>query len=507
MNKWFEVDTIGLRKLIEEKGPVAAIFELIQNGWDQDVTRVDVTVERLPGRPAARVVVEDDDPKGFTDLTHAYTIFGESSKKANPDQRGRFNVGEKLALALCSSAEISSTTGTIRFDEDGRHRSRAARESGSRFEGIMRMPREQYDTIESAIMALIAPAGIITTFNGRRLPQRTPLKEFRASLPTEIADAEGVLRKSSRQTTVRVYEPLAGGGRIYEMGIPIVETGDKYDIDIAQKVPLGFNRDNVPPAYLRTARTLVLNETHAYLHDDDVNTAWVREAASDSRCSNDAITTVVAKRFGDDRVSFDPSDPEGTKMAAAQGYTVVHGGAMSAGEWANARRAQAIFAAGQVTPSPRVLQTAGVGGDGDESIISPDDYAPSMVRLATYAAEVGYRLLGTPIRVLLVRRPFWRPAHSNRIIQATFGAGILTLNVSRIATMDRRAVNELLVHELAHHYTGDHLSEGYHDALCRLGAGLMEVALEAPYLAALFDAPSPGAPAGIPAGVDAAAKI
>jgi len=494
MNKWFEVDTVGLRKLIEEKGPVAAIFELIQNGWDQDVTRVDVTVELLPGRPAARVIVDDDDPKGFADLTHAYTIFGESLKKANPDQRGRFNVGEKLALALCSTAEISSTTGTIRFDEDGRHRSRAARESGSRFEGIMRMTREQYETIASAIMALIAPAGIITTFNGRRLPERRPLKEFRATLPTEIADAEGVLRRSARQTTVRVYAPATDTGRIYEMGIPVVETGDKYDIDIAQKVPLGFNRDNVPPAYLRTVRTLVLNEMHAYLDDDDANAAWVREAASDTRCSNDAITAVVAKRFGDDRVSFDPSDPEGSKIAAAQGYTVVHGGAMSAGEWANARRAQAIFAAGQVTPSPRVLGTTG-GSDGDDSIISPDAYSPSMERLATYAAEIGYRLLGTPIRALLVRRPFWRPAHSNRIIHATFGAGILTLNVARIPMTDRRAVNELLIHELAHHYTLDHLSEEYHDALCRLGAGVAEITLDAPELAGLFDIPRSGVPA------------
>ena len=30
-------------------------------------------------------------------------------------------------------------------------------------------------------------------------------------------------------------------------------------------------------------------------------------------------------------------------------------------------------------------------------------------------------------------------------------------------------VNELLIHEYGHHYEGDHLSEDYYKALCRVG--------------------------------------
>jgi len=485
MNRWFDVDTDGLRKIIEERGPVAAIVELIQNGWDQDVTRVDVTVAPIAGRPAARVIVEDDDPKGFAVLDHAYTLFAESRKKGNPDQRGRFNIGEKLALSLCHEATISSTTGTVHFDADGRHRSRLARESGSRFDGIMRMTREQYEPLEEAVMSLIPPAGIVTTFNGRRLAERKPLKETRMALPTELADDEGVLRKTIRQTFIRVYEPQGSVGRLYEMGIPIVPTGDKYDIDIAQKVPLGFNRDNVPPSYLRTVRTFVLNAMHAYLTDDDANTPWVREAASDARCSDDAITSIVTKRFGDYRVSFDPRDPEGTKLAASEGFTVVHGGAMSAGEWSNAKRAQAIFSAGQVTPSPRVL--AIISGGDDSCVIPEDRYSPSMQRLADYAREAGLRLLGIPIHVRLVNARNWTPEHSARPIAATFGNDVLTLNVPRIAITNRKAVNTLLIHEFAHHFAADHLSEDYHDALCRLGADLIELAIESPEIIDIFN--------------------
>ena len=32
-------------------------------------------------------------------------------------------------------------------------------------------------------------------------------------------------------------------------------------------------------------------------------------------------------------------------------------------------------------------------------------------------------------------------------------------------------VDELLIHEFGHQYSGDHLSEEYHDALCRLVLG------------------------------------
>jgi hypothetical protein len=40
--------------------------------------------------------------------------------------------------------------------------------------------------------------------------------------------------------------------------------------------------------------------------------------------------------------------------------------------------------------------------------------------------------------------------------------------------------NWLLIHEFGHQYSADHLSEGYHEALCRLGAGLKKLALEKP---------------------------
>jgi len=44
----------------------------------------------------------------------------------------------------------------------------------------------------------------------------------------------------------------------------------------------------------------------------------------------------------------------------------------------------------------------------------------------------------------------------------------------------REEVDQLLIHEFGHHYSGDHLSEAYHDALCSLGAKLAALALNEP---------------------------
>ncbi len=41
-------------------------------------------------------------------------------------------------------------------------------------------------------------------------------------------------------------------------------------------------------------------------------------------------------------------------------------------------------------------------------------------------------------------------------------------------------VDRLIIHEFGHHYSDDHLSSDYHEALCGLGARLKKLALEKP---------------------------
>ena len=120
-DSWLTVDRDGLAKVIARNGKAFCVYELIQNAWDEDVTRVDVILDPLPKeRGLCLLTVKDDSPDGFLDLSHSFTLFAESKKKGNAAKRGVFNVGEKLVLALCVSAHVQSMTGTVRF-KGGKH--------------------------------------------------------------------------------------------------------------------------------------------------------------------------------------------------------------------------------------------------------------------------------------------------------------------------------------------------------------------------------------------------
>src|SRR5258708_20457880 len=133
---WIDVDLHGLEKMLARRGKAFVVYELVQNSWDEQCTIVEVTLPR-PQRGRSRLVVIDDSPTGFHDLSHAFTLFAESHKKKNVRQRGAFNAGEKFVLALCDEAEIISTTGGAVFDAGGRRRIRPCTEHGSRFSALL----------------------------------------------------------------------------------------------------------------------------------------------------------------------------------------------------------------------------------------------------------------------------------------------------------------------------------------------------------------------------------
>jgi hypothetical protein len=79
MKPKLEVDPQGLAKLIEKKGKAWVLYELLQNSIDEEgVTEVTIHLEPMANRPVARIIVEDDSPEGFRNLSHAYTLFAES---------------------------------------------------------------------------------------------------------------------------------------------------------------------------------------------------------------------------------------------------------------------------------------------------------------------------------------------------------------------------------------------------------------------------------------------
>lgn len=81
-NDWFSVDKDGLAQLLERRGRSFAVLELVSNAWDQNTTRVDVRLTPAEGRRSVyELVVEDDDPEGFSDLSHAFTLFAHQARR------------------------------------------------------------------------------------------------------------------------------------------------------------------------------------------------------------------------------------------------------------------------------------------------------------------------------------------------------------------------------------------------------------------------------------------
>lgn len=464
MKEWFTVDKEGLARVLGRRDKAFAVMELIQNAWDAEGASL-VEVTMIPDGPGRTLLtVEDNSPAGFADLTHAYTLFKGSPKKTEPLKRGRFDAGEKLVLAICDSARICTTKGTLVFDERGRRKLPARQAVGTRITCRLRMTRAEMKEALAWTQKLLPPASILTRVNGAILATRPPAMSFSARLQTEKANADGFLRRVERQTQVRLHAPMPGeSAMLYEMGIPIVETGDKWHYDVAQKIPLTLDREGVAPAFLRELRLAVFNHTHEQVSGEEMNSPWVEQAIAEKACNPAAVQTYLDGRFSKKRVAYDPSDPEANKLAVSKGYVVVSGPMMSAGAWRNSKSAQAILPAGQVTPSPKPY-----GPDGAPLELL-EEISPCMRAVELHARRVAIEVLQREINVIFANDPAWP-------FSATYGPGRLTLNVGRLGEKwfdleaNQIAIERLLLHEFAHEYAADHLSDEYHEAICGIAA-------------------------------------
>jgi len=470
---WIDVDRKGLAKLLERRGKAWILAELVQNAWDAPgVTRVDVRLSPIDGKPLAELTVTDDSPAGFADLAHAFTLFAESTKKADPTLRGRFNAGEKMVLALCERATIATTKGTLEFSpDDGRQQfPRRKRAAGTEFRATLRITRDDVAEILTEAKTFIGPHQVDTTINGSPIARRTQLRAFDCTLPTDVAGADGVLRRARRKTTVHLYPPPPDRpARLYELGIPIIETGDRFDVDVAQKVPLTLERDNVPPSYLRELRAGVLNHAADLLAGDDTAATWIGDAIASTLAQPAAVARVITARYGQ-AVTYDPTDHEANHRAVAAGYAVIHGRTFSADQWDQVRASGAAPPAGKLFPTPKPFDP-----DGEPAVRVEPTIA--MTAFARFIGTLGQRLLGRAVDVIYLERFNAR---------AAYGDGEMCFNVSDLGGTPwfeaplRLEQLDIVLHELAHEHAANHLSRDYADARGKLGAQATLLALEEP---------------------------
>jgi hypothetical protein len=399
-------------------------------------------------------------------MTHAYTVFAESAKKDDPCKRGRFNIGEKLILAICEVAEIISTQGGFRFDSAGPRATAKRVARGTEFWAVLKLTKAEHAEIVDGITRGIIPPDrdVVTLFNGTPISTPQVRAAFDAALPTVLSDDLGVLRRTQRMTRVDVLDVANGAvGMLYEMGIPVAETGDPYHYNVWQKVPLTLDRANVTPSFLRKLREAVFNALPALITEAAAHTELVRAGIEGANATAESVRNAITAQFGDKVVAYDPSDIEANKRAVAEGYQLIYGKQLSKAAWANVRQHNVAPPAGQVTPSQPPT--------GPEALtyLPPDQWTPQMHRAASWCSYASKVLANVDVAVCYVRTPNY--------YAASYGDRTLIFNVAKLGyaffeRIDSEQFLSLFIHELGHEYSGDHLSSAYYDALCDLGARL-----------------------------------
>jgi hypothetical protein len=471
-SSWFEVDRQGLAKLREGTPKSALVLELVQNAWDTDATTCDISLTK-----EGLLTVTDNDPRGFNRLSDAYTLFAESEKKPKLDKRGRFNLGEKLVLALCEWANLETMTGTVMFQADGtRVQGDSGIANGSRFTGQLSLTKNEYFEVVDTLFKLLPPENCTTTFNGTMIATRTPLRTTTAFLHTVVAKEDGVLRAAKHKATVEIYEPCESETpTIYEMGIPVVETEDRYHYNVLQKVPLTMDRTNVTPVFLKEVREAAAETMVSAIDGVEANKTWVREAAKNPEASKELVAKVFEARFGKDAVIYDFSDAEANLRAVEDGKTLVKGPQMSKEEWANVRQHEVAVPAGRVYKDHKVETDPG----GREFKLVKE-VTPGMQRVAALARNLAKKILRIDIMVSFISEPCQK-------FGACYGGRYLRYNVGRLGYRAFEngvtvGLLDLTIHELAHELALNHLSTEFYEACTMIGAKAVALALTEPTL-------------------------
>lgn len=472
---WFAGDKDGLAKIARRRGLGFVLFELVQNCWDTGAKKITVDIKPIPGRAMVALCVVDDDPNGFLNLSHAWTLYASSVKRGDAEKRGFLNLGEKLVLAICEDACVSSTTGTVFFGDRGREVTRTKRAAGTEFSARIRMTRQELQEIEDAAKLLIPPPGVDTYFNGELLKSRDPRRSFEATLPTLHLDEEGVLRPTRRKTTVRVYPKITDTAYLYEMGIPVVEIDLPWSVEVAQKALVNADRDNVTPAYKKELTVQVLNAMHDILLQSDAAAPAITDTLSDDRLSKEAQDAVMTLQWGDKRVLFDPKDPEAAKRLTAEGYTVIPGASLPKGAAKLMRERGSLQTTHELSPTRKPYSD---DPDAKPAVYLPEsEWTAGMSNIADYTRALGVKLLNHPVQVqfeLNRGRDFW---------VANYGGHTLVFNLGKLGkpwfengpTVD---MNALIIHEFAHDQVSDHLDAAFFGAVQNLGARMVELALK-----------------------------
>lgn len=461
-NNWFEVDKEGLKSLQLGKPKTYVVRELIQNAIDEEITECKVMIEYINGKII--VTVADNSKIGFRDLKDAYTLFGDTYKRRDPEKRGRFNLGEKQAFSICDRATIKTTKGEIVFDRKGRsENSRNKTQEGTIVSIELKGKMSEYNEMIDFAKKIIVPLGITYSVNDFVIPNALhPVEEsFETSLLTEIEE-DKIIKKVIRKTEIHLLRE--DKSYIYEMGIPVTEIDCQYSINVMQKIPLGTDRETIHHKFLSDLFAEVLNHTFEKFNEDNASEVWINTALSNKRITAEAIQQIIKQRYGENVLVANNFDKNSIDEAISNGYRVIAGSEFAKDVW------------GKIRENNLIQSTSDLFGTNftNAKTIKPNQ---KQIEVADYAKRIAKRLLGFGIGVSFIEGGY-------NMVTAQYGSRHLTFNISRLnGNFFENPISEettdLILHELGHE-DGRHTEESYHRLITKLGAKLTMLALKEP---------------------------
>ena len=443
----FQVNTLGMRQLHADRHPEELVKELIQNAFDEEVNSCTVEVDRQ--EQGVLVVVTDDGP-GFADIQDAYTLMAETSKRLDPDKRGRFNLGDKEVISVALWARVETVGWTVDFpQEGGRTVSENQRTLGTAITAMMPWGQEEADRLSERLALIRPPENVAYTVNGTPIPRQQELAVREATLPTVLQSGPGQpLRPTRRKTRIHVLEPRGPRGWIHEMGIPIQALDLPFDVDVTQKVPMPPNRDTVSESYLKDIYAEVLNAMHDHMEAQDFSGNWVRTAVESPRMQEETVQTTLKERYGEKVVTWS-SDTHANMEATDQGFEVIHPRTMSRPERHNLRELGGLRSSHELfgRPDP-IAQVIDVTGD-----TVKEEFAAWVIQLG--------RMVGREVTPVFIR-----DTHSQAMASCTMNTETPTMNINVHYLQDDFLAGrgqdqlDLIIHELAHSYLQGKVSHG-----------------------------------------------
>ena len=460
MNR-FEINTEGMRQLHADRRPHELVKELIQNVFDEDgATRCQITV--VPALDETKIVVEDDGG-GFQHIEDAYTLMGETAKRADPTKRGRFNMGDKEILSVALEGCIETRGNTVSFPrEGGRSVQRNKRRKGTRVTVIMPWTRQDAEELYDRLARFRPPDHISMTVNGVEVARPVTTHKVEAVLPTVVQSGPGQpLRNTNRRTKVNVCPSNRETGCIYEMGIPIQEIDSPFDVDVQQKVPLPPNRDTVSARYMQRIHKLVLETVYQEMEDGQYGDTWVQKAIEEPDIDPDTVKHTLERRYGNRVVTWS-SNTDSNMKAVDHGYQVMHPKSFSQDELKNLREKGGLQSSHDLFGETKR----------DHVYLEEKDLTAEMVSFRQWV-ELLADLAGKDVDVRFVQEPWQRYAASCTM---NSDEPIMHINLGRLPEDFVRGRGEqqleLIIHELGHAEMDGEMSHGpkWGDACALVGA-------------------------------------